>query len=749
MNSDSEHPSKKQSTVRSLKRLDGICDLFEKRLILGENPEPAEFLQDASAAERLILLRELLALELEYHIKRGDAPDRESYLERYPNENSVVHQVFAQVGTGDTMTHVRDSQFDSGVRDGTDAGCPAEIGKYRIIGRLDAGGESDVYRGVHPLLTKELVIKLSCDEIDAAGQSRLIEEAKILAELEHPNIGRIYDLDIWDNRPFMVMEYIRGLTLGDYHRIHDVTPEVAARIIVKVARAVASAHRQGVVHRDIKPANIVMDESATPKLIDFGLARISDLWHARNKRLGFVSGSVGFMAPEQAEGKGYEIDARTDVFSLGGVLYFLITGCAPVETDELEEGLEEARQCKIDFKTLRSNAPERISKIAEKALSKLPGDRYRNADEFADELEMCTAPASYVPRMAVAAICLIGMLMVFGWLLRNGSTPDKNTLLQETASLSTKNDGAGQLSENGSWTVLKQLTQVNAPFRVANFHPEGKFVVVGNAAQQGSCWALPHGVFRYATRRPVSEIDGMVYNNAGNRLAVVVRRHFTVELWDSLSGQVVQTFKGHTDETESVAFSADEIELYSVAYDGKLKMWDIESGDLLREIELGSRLYSIAVKPDGKGLFVAADNGLIYHVNLVTDEVNTLQGHTGTVRHLAISANANRMVSTGEDSLIVVWNTEKPEIVTTLKGPDQYQSPDSIYNAVLSPDGKTVVAGTNKGMALVIDVESGQMIDRLGAGEGRCVVGIDHTGRQLVTAAEKERVKIWAVTPGS
>jgi serine/threonine protein kinase len=194
-----------------------------------------------------------------------------------------------------------------------------------VIAPLDAGGQGLVYRGLHPTLGRDVVIKLSRAAGGPADRDRLQEEGRILADLEHPNLARVYDLDVHDGRAFLVMEYVRGPHLEQFARQRPPSPRQAAALVAPVAQALAAAHRRGVVHRDVKPKNILIDEAGRPRLIDFGLARLEDAWHQAPSEEGEVAGTLAYMPPEQARDAA-EVGPRSDVFSLGGVLYFLLTG---------------------------------------------------------------------------------------------------------------------------------------------------------------------------------------------------------------------------------------------------------------------------------------------------------------------------------------------------------------------------------------------------------------------------------------
>src|SRR5438105_4886426 len=223
---------------------------------------------------------------------------------------------------------------------------PAVIGKYLVVGELDSGGQAIVYRALHPTLDKELVIKLSREPVDAESDDRdlLVREGKMLASLEHPNLARVYDLDFHGDLPFIVMEYVRGRNLADYAGTR-LPPRRAAGIVAAVARALAVVHRRGIVHQDIKPRNILIDENDRPKLIDFGLARMRHAWEHPDEPFG---GTPAYTSPEQARGDDALVTTRSDLFSLGGVLYFLLVGHAPFDARTPDESMERARRCDFD-----------------------------------------------------------------------------------------------------------------------------------------------------------------------------------------------------------------------------------------------------------------------------------------------------------------------------------------------------------------------------------------------------------------
>jgi predicted Ser/Thr protein kinase len=307
----------------------------------------------------------------------------------------------------------------SGTEEGPWHPRPETIGRYRIVGELDVGGQATVYRAVHPTLPRDLVIKVA-HESTSLDRSLLRGDAVILCELDHPNLVRVYDLDIHDGRPFVVMEFVRGRNLK---QIADQSPPPARQAVAwaaEVALALEYAHRRGVVHQDIKPQNVLLDESGRPRLIDFGMARWRHGWTDSHK--GPSGGTLKFMAPEQARGDFERVGACSDIFALGGLLYFLLTGRAPFGGETRSEQWRRASECDFDRTLLRTKGiPRRLERIVLKAMAADPADRYAPAGKMAAALNSFLRRPR---RLAVqAAVLLLAALAAIGWAAWPRPTP--------------------------------------------------------------------------------------------------------------------------------------------------------------------------------------------------------------------------------------------------------------------------------------------------------------------------------------
>jgi serine/threonine protein kinase len=236
---------------------------------------------------------------------------------------------------------------------------------------------------VHPTLNKDLVLKLSKEPCarDRAGRDQMVTEGKILAELEHPNLVPIFDLDFDSaDRPFLAMEYVRGRNLVQEAAQERPSPRQAAAWVAQVARAVAVVHRRGIVHHDIKPKNILIDDARRPRLIDFGVARWRDAWADGADRP--AGGTLAYMAPEQARDEPKRIGPCSDIFALGGVLYFLLTGQAPFRGKSTAETWARAARCDFDRAAVRSpGIPRRLRQICLRAMDPEPEPPPRRSSE--------------------------------------------------------------------------------------------------------------------------------------------------------------------------------------------------------------------------------------------------------------------------------------------------------------------------------------------------------------------------------
>jgi serine/threonine-protein kinase len=281
-------------------------------------------------------------------------------------------------------------------------------GKYRIESVIGEGGMGAVFAATHTVTEKRVALKWM--RPDLVGQhgavQRFMREAQAAGRLNHPNVVDIYDIGEHDGSPFLVMEYLQGEPLGAALERALLSPQQVVRFLLPAMRGVAAAHASGVVHRDLKPDNIFLVKNPDgsvrePKVLDFGISKITSADGQINPRLtrtGAVMGTPYYMSPEQLRDAA-EIDGRTDVYAFGVILYEALTGRVPFDAENYSALiLEIATGTPKRPRQLRSEIPEGLERVVQKAMARDPADRYSNIESLVRSLEPFARGSSRSPR---------------------------------------------------------------------------------------------------------------------------------------------------------------------------------------------------------------------------------------------------------------------------------------------------------------------------------------------------------------
>lgn len=265
-------------------------------------------------------------------------------------------------------------------------------GRYVLEELVGAGGMSSVYRAHDRLLERNVALKILHDSYldDDAAVERFRREARAVAQLSHPNIVTVIDRGEEEGRLFIVFEYVSGEDLKQYAgRRGRLSVRETLALVVEVGRGLAFAHRQGIVHRDVKPQNVILDGDGRPKVTDFGIARSLDV--EKDVTLtGTVLGTSDYIAPEQASGR--PVVFQTDVYSLGCVLYELLTGEVPFRGESfVAVAMRHIHEPPPSVLDSRPDTPLRVAGAVERAMAKDPADRFPSMDAFVAELDACLA----------------------------------------------------------------------------------------------------------------------------------------------------------------------------------------------------------------------------------------------------------------------------------------------------------------------------------------------------------------------
>jgi hypothetical protein len=262
---------------------------------------------------------------------------------------------------------------------------PQQIGKYVILRPLGGGGQATAYLGFDPDLARQVVLKVYHAAVTPAEQEMVLKEGQALARVRSGYVAQCYCAERYEGGPYLVMEYIPGKSLAELQHERPLDLDRSLELSGQVAEGLAAVHDCGLLHRDIKPSNVIVGEDGVPRLVDFGLAE-----PLASAALARVSGTIPYMAPEQARGDRDRVDARTDLFALGAVLYELLTGRPPYQGETRQDLLRQA--CAGDVvppRQLNSKVPAAVNAVCLRCLAKAPDDRFPSAAELAKAVRRC------------------------------------------------------------------------------------------------------------------------------------------------------------------------------------------------------------------------------------------------------------------------------------------------------------------------------------------------------------------------
>lgn len=383
--------------LAALKRIDSLCEQFEALLRNGEEVEIAEWIRLVDKSDRPDLFLELLRLETHHRPKQASDRGIGDYFRTFPEFSNEIVRVFAD----NRKTDFSESTMQPSLNSLERAAAGELIDRFRIISLLGAGGFASVFLAHDPERNQAVALKVlhASDPNDSSRHfESIVNEANVLSRIDHAAIPKVFDVGEDKNgRPWVAMEFIKGDSLYNLLATDQLSLVEVLHILVKTANALHKIHEAGFSHRDIKPDNIIIGLDGEPRILDYGLALHED---TQRDKAGERAGTTAFMSPEQAQGQSENLDGRTDIWSLGVILYLVIAKRLPFHGDTKEDVRQEIlnRPVKPPRQIKNNIATSELEDICFRALKKHPEDRYSTASDFADELNnaITALPAEFL-----------------------------------------------------------------------------------------------------------------------------------------------------------------------------------------------------------------------------------------------------------------------------------------------------------------------------------------------------------------
>jgi WD40 repeat protein len=679
-----------------------------------------------------------------------------------------------------TSAHVPATAAEPGPTAGT------AVGRYKLLEVIGEGGMGTVWMAQQAEPVKRLValkvIKAGMDSRQVIA--RFEAERQALALMDHPNIARVFDAGTTSaGRPYFVMELVKGVPLTKFCDERRLPPRQRLELFIQVCQAIQHAHQKGIIHRDIKPSNILValyDGRPVPKVIDFGVAKatgpqLTD--HTLVTGFGAVVGTLQYMSPEQAELNQLDIDTRSDIYSLGVLLYELLTGSTPLEKKRVKEAamLEVLRLIREEeaprpstrlsatdempsVAACRGLEPKKLSGVVRgeldwivmKALDKDRDRRYETANGFAADLQRYLAdepvracPPSVVYRgrkfarrnktvLTVATLIAVTVLVASAtvtwkwWEAESAGEQERiakdraiqgeaQAVAAEQQAVREKKRADEQLGRAESLVYASKLSLAQSAFA----EDKGDLALEYLQECQSSLRGWEHRLLwaRYNARQTLRGhtrgLNAVAYSPDGKRI-VTSSSDNTAKVWDAGTGREILTLPGHTHFVYRVAYSPDGKRIATGSWDKTAKVWDATTGRLLFTLEGHANLIcGLAYSPDGKRI-VTASGPAIFKKTKTSTSNNTQPGEAK------------------------VWDAETGAELFTFA-----RHAWGLLGVAYSPDGGRIVTG-NWDMAKVWDARTGREIMPLGSEIGPVAFSPD--GKRILTGGWI--AKLWDAATG-
>ncbi len=622
------------------------------------------------------------------------------------------------------------------------------VGRYTIRGMLGAGGSGTVYEADQKRPQRTVALKvMSAGLASERGLQRFLEEAEILAQLEHPGIAHVYEAGVHEGVPYIAMELVKGARGIDEH---EGSPRERLALFTQICDAVHFGHLKGVLHRDLKPGNI-LSRDGRAKVIDFGIARMEDA------AVGDIAGTPRYMSPEQRD-PGGQLDARSDVYSLGVVLAELLDDHAP-DAD--------------------------LAAVVAKARAEAPADRYASASALADDLRrhrrsqpVAARAASWPHHVRLFArrrrgftLALVGLFLALAggiavsihFAVQAGHAQRRaeqqaylGTLAAAASALRLDDvgearqqlDRAPEYLRGWEWHYLYRRTHASSLVRAdPGSGVAATSVAAGRTARVGSGEVVLH-VRELRTGKTVLELPRPEHSlmtacslTPDGRYVATGDVVGLITVYDLSTHRVRWQQQPNRSRVWTIAVTVDGSCVATAAIDGAVRIWSIE-GVLLRTLRHEGAAYSVVFSSDGKRLFTGGRGDRTIRLWELASgrEIWQAEGHEDNIESLALSPDGRTLVSGSMDRTVRMWDAATGRPIRTLRAHKK-----AVKSVAYGPDGKTLASGSIDTTVRLWTPQGRELACLLGHADHVRSVAYVRGGAELVTFTRTGEMRIWNV----